>query len=117
MIKFSTYHKILRICSAVLACVLLFQAGLVSQTTATLATHTQLYLASAVAVTTSTSAISEVSFEQLEESSVFNDVSNEVQDRSTFILSATLLIILLLIVLNYSLEYIRANTPTVSKIY
>jgi len=133
MLEFSTYHKILRISSVVCASVLLFQAGLISQTTATLATHTQLYLASVVGVTagsypaeTNQTAIelTQKNTEQFfnEEASrqnkvtvSFNSDTDTVQDQSTFILAALLFIILILIVLNYSLEFFRSLTFGTSK--
>ena len=50
MLEASIYHKLLRISSAVVAAVLLFQAGFVSSTTALLARGTQDYMANAVGV-------------------------------------------------------------------
>jgi len=133
ILQFSAYHKILRISSAVCAIVLLFQAGLVSHTTALLATNTQLYLANAVGVTVGVAPteINQITAEltkkttelkQREELLHQREIAVEpgsntsaLQDRSTFILGSVLFILLVLIVLNYVLDFVRSKRLLVTK--
>jgi hypothetical protein len=129
MLEFSTYHKILRISSLSLAFVLLFQSGIISQTTANLTSNTQTYLANVVGVTVGvaptelnqvtaelTKKSTELSAreEALREREIAVGLSSEQsssQNRSTFILGTILFILLILIVLNYTLDFVRARYP------
>ena len=129
MLEFSTYHKILRISSLSLAFVLLFQSGIISQTTANSTSNTQTYLANVVGVTVGvaptelnqvtaelTKKSTELSAreEALREREIAVGLSSEQsssQNRSTFILGTILFILLILIVLNYTLDFVRARYP------
>jgi len=111
----------------------LFQAGLVSHTTALLATNTQLYLANAVGVTVGVAPteINQITAEltkkttelkQREELLHQREIAVELgsntsalQDRSTFILGSVLFILLVLIVLNYVLDFVRNKRLLVTK--
>jgi hypothetical protein len=122
----STYHSILRIALAVVAVVLVFQSGLLSDTTARLATNTEQYLANAVGVSVGvaatdlnqmTAALTEqqrlldARAEALAEREIQVELSasGRSQNTATFILATILFILLVLIVLNYALDYVRAR--------
>lgn len=124
MLEFSIYHKVLRISSLTLACVLAFQSGLFNQSTALLAAHTQFYVANVISISATVAptelnqvtahltqkstelAAREAAVQQREIAVGLNDAS-ATQGRSTFILEMILFILLVLIVLNYALDYIR----------
>jgi hypothetical protein len=124
MMEFTFYHKLLRVSAVVLAAALVFQAGLVSNTTAIMATQTQSYLANAVGVTvgvsptelnTITAGLTEqrLALDAREnelrqrEIAVGLETGGATQDMTTFILGLVLFIVVLLLVLNYSLDYLR----------
>jgi len=127
MLEETSYHKILRISSAVVATVLLFQAGFVSSTTALMAKGTQDYMANAVGVfvgvtpTELNQITAEVTAQKLaldsrEQAIVEREIavgikpgSNSTQSTTTFILSGALFILLVLIILNYALDYVRSK--------
>jgi len=127
MLEETSYHKILRISSAVVATVLLFQAGFVSSTTALMAKGTQDYMANAVGVfvgvtpTQLNQITAEVTAQKLaldsrEQAIVEREIavgikpgSNSTQSTTTFILSGALFILLVLIILNYALDYVRSK--------
>lgn len=126
MIADSTYHSILRIALAVVATVLVFQSGLLSESTARLATNTEMYLANAVGVSVGvaptelnqmTAALTEqqrlldARAEALAEREIQVELSSggRSQDTATFILATVLFILLVLIILNYALDYVRAR--------
>ena len=136
MLQFSLYHTLLRISLVVGAFVLVFQSGVVSNTTALLAQNTQSYLANAVGVSVGvvptdlnqiTAALTEQK-QQLDareatlrerEITVGLNGAGVQADRTTFILSAMLFMLLCLIILNYALDFIRlkqvqklANAPS-----
>ncbi len=123
----STYHSILRIATGVVACVLVFQSGLVSDTTAKLADNTELYLANAVGVSVGvapnefnqiTAALTarerelearELAVAEREIAVTIDGGSVAGRDTSTFILATILFILLVLIILNYALDYARSR--------
>jgi hypothetical protein len=124
MMEFTLYHKLLRVSSVVLAAALVFQAGLLSNTTAIMATQTQSYLANSVGVfvgveptelNTITAGLTEqrLALDARErelaqrEIAVGIDQGGATKDRTTFILSLVLFIVVLLLVLNYALDYLR----------
>lgn len=136
MLQFSLYHTLLRISLVVGAFVLVFQSGVVSNTTALLAQNTQSYLANAVGVSVGvvptdlnqiTAALTEqkqqldareATLREREITVGLNGVGVQA-DRTTFILSAMLFMLLCLIILNYALDFIRlkqvqklANAPS-----
>ncbi len=125
MLERSIYHKILRISSLLCALVLVFQSGLVSDTSALLSSNTGSYLANVVGVTvgvapTELNQVTAYLTEKeqnlnareaaLREREIAVDVDSQSgNDATTFILSAMLFILLCLVILNYALDYARAR--------
>lgn len=125
-LEHSAYHKVLRVFALVMTAVLLFQGGVLSSTTAQLATMTQEYLAAAVGVSvgvppnelnTLTSRIAELETQvgykdaQLRERELALGLSSRNGDSytTTLILASIQFILLLLIVVNYTLDYFRVR--------
>lgn len=127
MLEATTYHKLLRISSAVVAAVLLFQAGFVSSTTALMARGTQDYMANAVGVFVGVAPtdLNQITAEITAQKFALDSREQELTEReiaigltpgarstqstTTFILSGILFILLVLIILNYALDYLRAK--------
>jgi hypothetical protein len=125
MLEFTYYHKILRISSLVLAITLIFQSGLVSDTTARMSLQTQSYVANSVGVfvgveptelnsITAGLTAKELALDAREKALVEREIDVGVnkdgaatRDYTTFILSLSLFIVVLLLVLNYTLDYLR----------
>jgi len=124
MMEFTLYHKLLRVSSVVLATMLVFQSGLYSSTTAIMATQTQSYLANSVGVfvgveptelNTITAGLTEQKLVldarenelRQREIAVGIDQGGATRDMTTFILGLVLFIVVLLLVLNYALDYLR----------
>lgn len=125
--KDSSYHKILRIGALVFAFVLIFDSGVLAQSTAQLSNGAQTYLSAAVGVgagvkptelNTLTAQITtrqteldarEAAIEQREISVGLNQGGVTESDYSTYVLSSILFILLVLILLNYTLDYIRSK--------
>lgn len=125
----SLYHKTLRICALTAALLLLFVSGVINDATTELADITTNQLANAVGVsvgvapTELNTLTAEFSTWQRElatreaavrerEIAVGLNTANSGQsnrDWSTFILATILFILLLLIVLNYALDYMRRH--------
>jgi len=118
------YHKLLRISSVVLAVALVFQSGLLSNTTAIMATQTQSYLANSVGVfvgvqptelNTITAGLTEQKLAldarenelRQREIAVGIDQGGATRDVTTFVMGLVLFIVVLLLVLNYALDYLR----------
>lgn len=112
----------------VLACVLLFQSGLVNTATSRLALQTQEYVANAVAVSvgvqptelnqiTADLTKRETALAAREDSLHEREITiglsgggvGSSQTTTTFILATILLIVLILVVLNYVLDFMRAR--------
>lgn len=126
MLEFTIYHKLLRISAAVLAVALLFQSGLVSSTTALMTLSTQSYLANTVGISvgvtptelnTLTAGLTakELALDARDRSLTEREIAiglngqAGMQDKTTFIMGLTLFMVVLLLVLNYALDYIRAR--------
>ncbi len=118
----SHYHSFLRVAALASAFVLVFDSGLVSDTTATLSRGAQEYVATAVGVRVGvapnevnvlTARITELEGElarkEREIAVNLNTASESGTNTSTFVLSAILFILLVLIVLNYILDYVRSK--------
>jgi hypothetical protein len=124
----STYHSLLRIAALCVALVMVFESGLLSQTTAQMAGQTERYLANAVGVSVGvaptelnqiTAALTEREQELAARESALTERELEIglqsgfagtgTDTSTFILATILFILLVLIILNYALDYIRSR--------
>lgn len=127
----SKYHSILRISAVVIALSLVFISGVVSQTTAYMSHNTGQYLANAVGMSLGvlpnelnqiTAALTEKE-QQLarrETAIVEREISlglasgqtTQGTDRATYILSALLFILLVMIVFNYILDFSRQRRIT-----
>lgn len=121
----SQYHRILRVTAVVFALILLFDSGVVSESTARLANGTQAYLATAIGVGASVQRTElneytaeltsrereldarENALREREIEVTLNDGGALQSDYSTYILASILFILLLLILLNYTLDYLR----------
>lgn len=124
-----TYHRILRVTSLALALALIFESGLLSEGTARLADTTQQYLANAVGVSVGvpetelnryTAELTarerelearEAALEEREIAVNLNTQSTEANgsDTTTYLLASVLFILLVLILLNYVLDYLRVR--------
>ncbi len=123
-LAFSSYHSLLRIALCVCAIVLVFDSGLLSKATADLSSSAQDYVATAVGVKVGvapndvnvlTARITELEQELATKEreinvNVGNDGASAGFDMSTFVLSIILFILLVLIVLNYALDYLRLES-------
>lgn len=129
----SNYHRFLRVAAVVCAVVLVFESGLLRESTKGLAEQTHLYLASAIGVNASvpktelnqlTAQITqkeqelqarEAALREREiEAGLTSGVSNST-DNTTYIMAGILFILLVLILLNYTLDYLRLRELQVSK--
>ena len=132
MLEYTSYHKILRISSVVIACVLLFQSGIVSHTTAQLSLETQQYVANAVAVSVGVepTELNQMTADLTKRELALAEREKDVQAReisvgiapggasisqatTTFILAIVLFIVIVLMLLNYVLDYVRAKRISV----
>ncbi len=124
--QFSNYHKILRISLVVCAFMLVFDSGIVSESTSKLSNGTQNYLANAVGMTASveptelnlltaelTSREKELSAREaaIREREIDIGINNggQAADYSTYLLASILFVLLVLILLNYVLDYLRSR--------
>ena len=125
----SIYHRVLRVCAVVLALVLLFVSGLISERTAEMAQHTHWYLANAVGVSVGveetelnriTAALTQreqdlarreaaIAQREIDVGIVSGDGTVGSVLDSTLILSVLLFIMLVLIILNYVLDFLRGR--------
>jgi len=122
----SLYHSFLRILATVIAVVLIFDSGLLFPITAQLSTLTRQHVASVVGVSLGvtpnevnqlTGRITELETElaakeRLIAINVGSAKNAENFNASNFFLSVTLFILLILIVLNYLLDYLRNKKIT-----
>lgn len=117
----SLYRISLRILGLTLACVLAFESGLFSPVTKQLSDDTRLYLANAVGMFASIepNELNVITARLTERERELDAREREIAARemdtgagsstTTFLLSAFLFILLVLIVLNYVLDYLRAR--------
>jgi hypothetical protein len=121
----SLYHKILRTLLIVIALVLVFDSGAINEATKHLANDTQSYMANVIGVGASVaptelnSLTAELTAQKraLDEREALlaqREISIGLQsgagttDYSTYILAGILFILLVLILLNYTLDYLRS---------
>jgi hypothetical protein len=120
----SSYHRILRISSLVCAIALVFESGVLSESTARVSMGTHAYLANAIGMSASVQptelsqytaelttierdlAAREASLREREISIGLTSGSSN-NDASTYFLASILFILLVLILLNYALDYRR----------
>jgi hypothetical protein len=123
-IRQSMYHRVLRVLALTCALVLLFESGLVHNSTALLSQNTHQYLANVVGVGASieptelNSLTAELTAQKLalrqredavreREIDVGLAEGGQQQDTTIYILSGILFVLLVLIVLNYTLDFLR----------
>ena len=134
-IEHSTYHSVLRISAVVVAVMLVFSSGIVNQSTALLSDRTELYLANAVGVSVGvapnefnqiTAALTArerdlearemaLSQREIEVGITGGEETTFGVDRGTFLLAGILFIQLVLIVLNYVLDFARRRESVVMR--
>lgn len=125
MKQHTQYHRLLRVSALVCALALVFESGLLSNSTAVMAQNTHRYVASAIGMNASvrptelnqlTAAITQKEQElaareaALREREISVDLATEsgtTNDTATYILASILFILLVLILLNYALDYLR----------
>lgn len=122
----SMYHRVLRVSAVVCALVLLFESGLVHQSTAYLAQNTHHYLAQAVGMSASVepTELNTMTAELTKQKSALDAREAALREReieiglnggerpnetSTYVLASILFALLVLIVINYTLDYVRAK--------
>jgi hypothetical protein len=122
----SLYHRVLRVSAVVCALMLLFESGLVSPVTKQLSVETHQYLANAVGVGASVgpTELNSLTSELTKQKLALEAREQAVKEReieiglaegqssnetSTYVLSGILFILLVLIILNYTLDYLRAR--------
>ncbi len=122
----SMYHRVLRVAAVVTALVLLFESGLVHQSTASLALNTHQYLAQAVGMSaainpTDLNMLTAELTKQQRDLAAREDAISEREieiglaagenpnETSTYVLAGILFMLLVLIVINYTLDYLRAK--------
>lgn len=127
--KDSMYHRVLRVAAVVAALVLLFESGLVHQSTAVLSSNTHRYLANAVGVgatiepTELNTMTAELTAQKkalaereaaLREREIAVDLGGSATDeQATYLLASILFVLLALIVLNYVLDFLRARQKNI----
>lgn len=128
----TNYHRFLRVLSIVCAIALVFESGILSESTARLSQNTYAYLANAIGMSASvkptelnqlTASLTEKEQElaareaALLEREIAIDLSTGTtnNDNATYILASILFILLVLILLNYTLDYLRAREEQTPK--
>ena len=122
------YHRVIRTSALVCALVLLFESGIISQSTARLAQNTNQYLANAVGVGAGVepTELNTLTAELTSQKKKLGDREAAIREReievglasgevpgqtTTYVLAGVLFILLILIVLNYILDYLRSREP------
>jgi hypothetical protein len=120
----SMYHRVLRVGAVVAAFILLFESGLVSRSTAVMALHTNQYLANAVGMSASVepTELNMYTAQLTAQKKLLDDREAAIKDReiqiglasgenpnqtTTYVLASILFVLLVLIILNYALDYLR----------
>lgn len=124
MKQWSLYHKVLRVSLVVCACVLVFDSGLVTEKTAYLSENAHSYMANSIGMSAAveptelnqyTAALTKKERDLNEREAALTEreiqiglATEEVQaDVSTYVLASILFVLLVLIILNYALDYLR----------
>ena len=123
----SMYHRVLRVSLVVCALVLIFESGLVSPLTRQLSVETHQYLANVVGMSASVeptelnSLAAELSKQKLaldareREIEVNLAKSQSANQTSTYVLAGILFVLLVLIILNYTLDYLRSKEAMITQ--
>lgn len=125
MVTQSRYHQVLRVLAATFAFVLLFESGLVHESTRLLSQNAHQYVANAVGVGASVrpTELNQITAQLTEQQLLLEQREAAIRareieiglapggsaDRSTYIVAVLLFILLVLIVLNYILDYLRSQ--------
>ena len=127
----SMYHRVLRVAAVVCALVLLFESGLVSESTAYLSINTHRYLANAVGMSVGVepNELNVITAELTRQKTELDAREAALRDReiaiglngrpnetTTYVMASILFVLLLLIILNYTLDYLRAKQQRQSAI-
>ena len=124
MKKHTLYHSFLRISSVVFALLLLFESGLINDSTRIIAVNTHHYLANVIgasatvtptelnqvtaALTTQRTELDAREAALKEREIQVNLATNgNSNDTATYVLASILFVLLVLILLNYTLDYLR----------
>jgi hypothetical protein len=125
MKEHSGYHKFLRVSALVCALTLVFESGLISTSTVALSKNTHQYLANAIGMSASVEPTElnlytaqltqkERELEDREAALIEREIlvglsqsENPGNNTTTYILASILFILLILIILNYTLDYLR----------
>ena len=126
--KDSMYHRVLRVSAVVCALVLLFESGLVSSSTIILSQNTHQYLANAVGMSVGVepTELNTLTAELTAQKRLLDQREMEIKereieiglqpggsnDRATYILASVLFVLLVLIILNYILDFLRTREIT-----
>jgi hypothetical protein len=122
------YHRVLRVSAVVCALVLLFESGLVSTSTIVLSQNTHQYLANAVGMSVGVepTELNTLTAELTAQKRLLDQREMEIKereieiglkpgasnDRATYILASILFVLLVLIILNYVLDFLRTREFT-----
>lgn len=126
MLQYTHYHKILRISAVVFTFVLVFVSGVVSKTTSELSLNAGNYVANAIGMSASVqptelnTLTSQLTQRQLELDARESELKQREiavniaeggagSNKATYVLAAILFILLVLILLNYILDYLRSR--------
>ena len=124
--KASNYHRLLRISLLVSAIALVFESGLINQSTSYIAKGTHVYLANVInspsqTVETKNNLYAIESSNEDKQSAALQEAAKEREvgpqasteiiynNRATYTLSIVVFMLLVLIILNYALDYIRSR--------
>lgn len=115
-ISTSSYHSVLRISALLLALALVFESGILSPATQSI-THTAgVQLASIIEATTDGATYNEEARILIQKDNTSaSGVSPSPLSEVTFLLATSLFILLLLIVLNYILSYLRDHEKSLQE--
>lgn len=122
----SNYHRILRVSALVVALVLVFESGLISKSTAGISSNTYIYVASVIGMSASVqpTELNKLTADLTAREKNLSDREAALREReiavsinggtasnnnATYILASILFILLVLIVLNYVLDYLRTR--------
>lgn len=125
-LRYSIYHSALRVSVLVFAILLIFDSGLITDKSKFLSISTQQYLANAVSVQVGvaptevnqlTARITELEGELAVKERLIavnlTENTSATMDKSTLVLSIIVFILLVLILLNYALDFVRMRKMTI----
>ena len=126
MKEHTTYHRVLRVATVVMAIALVFESGIIDDSTEYLTHNAHSYLANSIGMSASVQPTelnqltAELTQKQreledreaaLREREISVEISSDTasSDTATYVLASILFILLVLILLNYVLDYLRAK--------